>query len=248
MVLCLLAMMTSCRALREKAGERMMGRELISSEKLLTDLASNNIMNEAVTINRIIINYRHEGEKRRIRANVKYNGRDSILLSLRTFAGIEAARILIDDNMIHIMDRINKIYYNGSVEKVGDRYGISFAYVKMLFGDITDLVIRDRRIRCQNGIVDIRHISAEENLVYSIDCANSKILAVEGTVARGNNMIKGTFSDFKNENDLLYPGHVEWYINDYETELKMEISNVKRTMDPRLVFSVGREYTVRNIR
>lgn len=239
---------SSCQRFRVYETEARTGDYIIAADKLVEGVKLNNVLNEAVAINKITINYREGGEKRKFRANMKYNGNDSILLSIRTFAGIEAARVLIERDTIRINDKINKIYYLGKTDRIGRRYGIDFELIKILFGDIGELRGMKRKVKCEEGIAKLKEEEEGKAVEYTIDCNIKKLKAVEGTLGFEGRRIIGVFNEYKYENGVLYPASVEWKLEEEGILLNIGINNVKRPERSNLIFRVDDDYEVKIIR
>ncbi|MFP4489165.1 MAG: hypothetical protein ACLFN1_07660, partial [Bacteroidales bacterium] len=77
----------SCRSFRVAETVSGEGDYMVRSEKFFREVNSNNLTSGPVSINRIIIRYTSGGQSRRLRANMKYDGSDKMLISIRTFAG-----------------------------------------------------------------------------------------------------------------------------------------------------------------
>jgi len=236
---------SSCRSLRLYETGTESGTVEINAEKIVERVRLNNIIAGPLAINKIIINYEQEGESRRFRANLKYNGSDSILISIRTFAGIEAARVLIEKDTVRISDKINKIYYLGSTEHLGEKYGIKFDFIDLFFGDIGNIDIRKRRLKCEEGLVKIQENVPGRTIEYTIDCNVSKIIAIEGTIGYEGEKIRGIFDEFRSEDGLLYPGKISWHLNGEETVIYIEMQNLKRSNSSNIIFRVGSDYKLR---
>lgn len=220
----------------------------IATSKLVKSVRLNNVLDEPVAINRITIHYRKGEENRKFRANMKYNGRDSILLSIRTIAGIEAARVLIDKDAIKISDKINKVYYLGKTDRIGRRYGVEFAFINMLFGDIAKLKNGEKSTQCIEGIAKIREEEEGNTLEYTIDCNIKKLKAVEGRIGYEGEKIQGIFNEYRYENGFLYPGKIEWRMEGEGALINLEMNNVKSLERKNLIFRVNHDYEVKIIR
>ena len=236
---------SSCRSLRLYETVTESGTVEINAEKLVERVKLNNIIAGPLAINKIIINYEQGGESRRLRANLKYNGSDSILISIRTFAGIEAARVLIEKDTVRISDKINKIYYLGRTEELGKKYGIKFDFIDLFFGDIGNIDKRKGRLRCEEGLVKMQENVPGRTIVYTIDCNINKIKAIEGTIGYEEEKIRGTFDEFRSEDGLLYPGEISWHLNGEETVINIEMQNLKRSGSRNIIFRVGSDYKLR---
>lgn len=239
---------TACSSLRIGSSDSREESYSVNSRKLVDDVIEKNIVTGPVAINKIIIKYRQGQESRRLKAYLRYNGKDSILLSVRTIAGIEAARALIGKDSIWVLDKINKVVYTANNEQIGEKYGVSYDMIKILFGDLEEMEVTERRMRCSNGITMIR--DEDENGIneYIIDCNMLKMLEIKSYKRDGKQLYYGKFSDFVDENGVIYPERLEWSLDEENIQLEITISNIRRRDRISLNFEVPGYYDRGKIR
>ncbi|MDT8400502.1 MAG: DUF4292 domain-containing protein [Bacteroidales bacterium] len=218
----------------------------MSSVKLLGELEDNNILNQPLSVNKILINYENGSEKRRLRANMKTDGMGGILLSIRAFGGIEVARVFIERDSVRMADRINRIYYTGNTEQLAEKYGLKYDYINLFFGDYDRITIKERKIRCENGRVQLNDYYT--GMEYLVDCNIKKIVEVNGSAPGDKGRISGYFSDFREEVGLLYPGSISWKLNNGSTILDIKMENLRREQKKDLKFKVESNYKRKNIK
>lgn len=244
----IVAVLSSCSSIKLADTEGRKNTFEVNTEKLLERVKSNNIIKEALAINKIAIEYKEKGKRRRFRANLKYNGTDSMLISIRTFAGIEAARVLIKEDSIKIMDRINKIMYIGETDKIVAKYGVNQEFIDLFFGDIIKIEVEKRRLQCKDGIVEISEYEREKTVDYYIDCDINKIVKVEGHWGVVNQNVKGTFSNFRNDSGFMYPGNITWILDQQGIELEIKMENLVKSENTNILFSTGKGYSITKLR
>lgn len=247
-ILTVIIAVSSCRSLRLTDAEARKGTFEVNSDKLIEKVAVNNIIDEPLAINKIAVTYEDAVERRHFRANLKYNGADSILISIRTFAGIEAARVLIEKDTVKILDRINKILYIGNNEKISKKYGVNIGSIELFFGDINKIENEKKRIKCVDGKAEIIQKEGEGNIIYTVDCNINKLVKVEGNLGIENEDVSGTFNEFRRENGFLYPGKISWQLQGKEIEIQIEMQNLKRIEKSYIVFRTGRDYKEKILR
>jgi len=240
--------LSSCSSLRITDTRVKTGTFEVNSEKLLEGVKENNIIEEPLAINKISITYKEQGKRRRFRANLKFNGEETILVSIRTFAGIEAARILIDEDSVKIMDRLNKILYVGETDTMVKKYGLNKGFLKLFFGDIADLEAQTKRIKCKEGIAEINEYEKDKIVDYNIDCSLNKLVKVEGYWGEVQHKVRGTFKDFRSENGFLYPGKITWELEHQEIEMEIEMENIVRNKNNTMIFNTEPGYTIKRLR
>ncbi len=237
----------SCRSLRVAETGSGEGDYMVRSEKFFREVNGNNLTSGPVSINRIIIRYTSGGQSRRLRANMKYDGRDKMLISIRTFAGIEAARIFAEGDSVKINDRINRICYRGTNEDLSIKYGLSVDDIGLLLGDMIEIGGQKGKIACVDGQVKVVDMTEGTEMEYIIDCSNQKLMVVRGSTGPGNNDVRGLFKEFTDNGEVKYPAEVKWNIADRNTEIELELGNVQRKENMSFVFREGKGYTVKSI-
>lgn len=220
---------------------------MVRSEEFLREVRNNNLTAGPVSVSRIIIKYRIGEDSRRLRANFKYDGNEKMLISIRTFAGIEAARILIERDSVKINDRINKIYYRGTEKEMNAKYGFSIGDISLFLGDIGEIERTRGKIACIEGQVKVNVGSGDAKMEYIIDCGNHKIMAVRGRTGGSKGVIKGVFKDFTKEDGLKYPTEIKWSIEDRDIEIEVEMDNVKRQDNMNFIFDEEKSYALKGL-
>ena len=119
---------SSCQNLRIKGSRGEKGAREINSGRFREEMKATNITGQPLSISRITITYENSYERRRLRANARLNGKGDLLVSVRTFAGIEAARILITRDTVKVADRINRICYIGETKELEEKYGVKYNF------------------------------------------------------------------------------------------------------------------------
>ena len=107
--------------------------------------------------------------------SIKFENPDKYLVSLKSKAGIEVARIFITSDTILINDRINKKQYYGSAKYLKKKFGITTSVLPLIFGDYINENVSDNVItNCSEGKSDIVGIIKNINISYVIDCKKGK--------------------------------------------------------------------------
>lgn len=246
LLLLLIVITGSCRSTRISESTVSKEGTVINTARFLRAVDSRNIFSDPLIINRITVNYSSGSERYRFRANLKYDGENTILLSIRTFAGIEAARIFMDADSVKIIDRLNKIYYRGKTKDLEKKYGLPAGNIGLLFGDFMYNGGGGRK-KCIDGYVS-RKVADERGVMeYTFDCSEKKLAVVGGILAAGGTSIKGRFGSFRQENGLIFPATIEWQAENIGVNLQMEMRNLRETENISLIFRPGKDYTVRDI-
>lgn len=95
-----------------------------------------NISGKGLIISRARIQYSTDELSTSVTAFIKYNTKGELLISLRSVASIEVARVFISNDSIKLYDRINNVLYIQSVNYLKNLYGIGKDDIVLLWGDL----------------------------------------------------------------------------------------------------------------
>ena len=246
LIIFLLIVSSSCRSIRLAGGKEENRTGEINAGRFMEEMKSTNITDRPIAINRIIINYENSYESRRLRANAKMDGKGNLLVSIRTFAGIEAARILIGKDTVKVADRINRIYYIGDTKILEEKYGIEYKFINLLFGDFLETDVLKRRLKCRDGLAEIDDY--KRGIKYTVDCDLYKIIEAVRKFDEEGRIIRGTFSEFTEENGMLYPASIKWDLVVNNLTIDMYMQNIRISDDDELIFRVSDSYQVKRLR
>ncbi len=84
---------------------------------------------------RVLINIIDDDQVTNIRGAVRIRKDSAIMISVSVFAGIEAARIMLTNDSVKIIDRINNIYFSGTYKDSGGflPVPVNYNFVQSLF-------------------------------------------------------------------------------------------------------------------
>ena len=235
----------ACSASRKSARDATSPSIGTADENTIKSVIANNLSAEDFHIQRADINVTQNNISARFTASIKFRKPDTMLITVRSRAGIEAGRGLITRDTILINDRINKKLMIGSASVIGAKYGIEPALVFVVLGDIIiDMADIYRPINCIKGIYKGEYEINDRKIQYMIDCKKGKAIQAyfEGDIRSGNITIK--FSDIVNINQMQYPQKIE--INDDLSSLNIlfEIKKIERPWNGKILFVPGQGYKV----
>ncbi len=220
---------------------------MVRSERFFREVHNNNLTAGPVSVSRIIIKYRSGEESRRLRANIKYDGKEKMLISIRTFAGIEAARVLFEGDSVKINDRINRIYYRGTADEMTAKYGLNISDIGLFLGDVGEIHGHEGKIACIDGQMKIVDVKDDAKMEYIIDCSKHKLMEARGRTGGSNDIVYGVFTEFSSADGILYPAKLKWSIEARDMEIELELDNVQRLNNMNFIFNEERAYTVKSI-
>ncbi len=202
-----LLLFSACSALRKNVRGGKATVDTSDYKSVLPAIGKNNISAKSFKITRFkaeIVN--SSGDRRSVPGFLKYSKKGDVLISLRSMAGIEVARGLIDADSIKIYDRINKILYVQSNIKFGQKYGLNKGLIELIWGDLPASIIE---FSVPEG-EELKYIALEEDRVYNYS-VDKKMLKVSGIESwHGEKKLFGIdYSDFKVNEDCIYPSEIK---------------------------------------
>lgn len=215
----------------------------------IAEVLKYNITNRNFNIERADIRISQGRVSVRFTASLKFRKPDSLMITVRSRAGIEAGRALITSDTILVNDRINRTLLIGKPEIIGPKYGIEPG---LLYAVLGDLIIgehnSDHAFKCNNGFFSDNFEMYNRRVVYTIDCREKKAVKsyFEGGITSGN--ITAQFDEIRSINNVKYPGKI--LINDDKESMDIfiEIKKIEIPWEGRIKFIPGSNYKVLRIR
>lgn len=188
---------------------------------------SNNLTQQSFNIQKAEINLVNPEVTEKITATVKFKKPDTIMVSIKSFAGIEAARFFMTSDTMLVNDRINRQILYGNPSDFYRRYGFRIEMAGIIFGDfLGDIKDISGDYNCKNGGTIERNVFKERQRIrYTIDCKSRKAQYAEAVSFDSGQIIKFYFRDFKKAGKITYPVNIR--IVDEKTSSQIEI-NIKR--------------------
>ena len=139
----------------------------------------NNIAGKGLFIAKAKIKY-YEGESEiGFTANIRVNKSGELLASIRSFAGIEVARVIVTNGEVHIVERLGRKVHYLNLDSLAGGYGMGQEGIMSLFGDrIAISNYKKSPIKCKNGEGSVT--TKVENIYMSedVDCSIGKLTEV----------------------------------------------------------------------
>ena len=241
LIFILLIMLSSCSVSR-RAGEKA-DTSGYSSLNLIERTEAGNMTKKNFNISKAEIEIINNGKKQKLLASLKYRNPGIYLLSIKSRAGIEAARGYITEDTVLINDRIYKKLYCGSTDYLSNKYGISTAALPLMTGDfLFNDTTYSKSINCKNGEAKLEANLKNNKVLYSLDCKRAKVTEASIVNEEESGVIRMNFSEFKESNGLIFPGAIE--IEDYsiQNQLKIHISVIEFNITDNVEFIPGKNY------
>ncbi len=109
---------SGCRAIRPVVEEEI----IFSGKQVYENIRSNEPGFKYYSAGRISAKVTDGSDEFNIRGNIRMRKDSALMVSVSAFAGIEAARILLTQDSVKIVDRINNRYFKGSYEEARRHY------------------------------------------------------------------------------------------------------------------------------
>ncbi len=210
---------------------------------------------------RVLINIIDDDQVTNIRGAVRIRKDSAIMISVSAFAGIEAARIMLTQDSVKIIDRINNIYFSGTYKESGRFLPLPVNY------NLVQGLFFASAINFVNEIEKIREV--EENYAFENEKLTLQVKTDffsghynKSDVARlsfdqyflirnidflsgDKNMYANlNYSSFDFYNGFYFPGIIEMYYLSHNLPLKasIKIGRIELDRDINFPFSVPDRY------
>lgn len=213
------------------------------TENILEDVKERNITNLNFYIEKAEIEIITEKETEKYTGNIKFEKPDKYLISLKSKAGIEGARIYISNDSIMVNDRMNrKLYYANSfyLEK---KYGFNLSCLPLIFGDIVlEKDYEENKGKCLDNRFKIECLVKGLRLSYNIDCNKRKIISVNESNNYVQQSLEFKYDNFLSVQDILIPKAIEFEENQHNIHIRIKIKKVESLRNGSIKFIPGRGY------
>jgi hypothetical protein len=242
-ILTVFILATSCSVNRKQ----MRNKKSIVGVPIIGDLAQS-VLNQNLTARSFYIEKAefkiksNEGEKSGL-GSIKFLMPDKFLISIKSNAGIEIARIFLSGDSIFVNDRFNKKLFYGSATYLKDKYGLTTSLLPVALGDyVNDEKLDSSKIKCEDGKLNIEGIVRSLKIRYLIDCELGKsILTVPGNNI-DENVLQIQYSDFFRENEINTPGKIEISEKKSNTTIEIRIVKIISPWEGTIEFVPGKQF------
>lgn len=243
LILFILLLSTGCSVLKSRKNDNSEVSEDIITEKLLEKIKKQNISERGFFIQKAEINIITENEKQNLIGTIKFQIPDKYLISLKSKAGIEVARIFISRDTILINERINKKEYYGSSNYLRRKFGITAYILPVIFGDyISDTLSDSNLTNCSDGKSSLIRIIGGIKVNYVIDCKKGKSIKAFSENSSGNDKIEINYSSFIKNIDLLTAGKIQIIDSEKMFTIEVKIKKIVYPWDEDIKFIPGQKY------
>ena len=230
-------------------GERKSTATIRYADELsLANVRELNLTENDFSIQRAEIKYFDEETEVNLVASLKHRAGNEYLVSLRTRAGIEIARLFVSEDTLLVNDRINKKLYCGSSGYLEEKYGITTDGIPLLFGDLVLTDNQEEKVICQEGKGIFGIKTGLKEIRYFLDCNEKKVSGISIGSEDPEKRIDIELSGFKTLGNMVYPEIIELKENYVNSNIRIEIKKIDFTTVDNISFIPGTNYEIIVIR
>jgi hypothetical protein len=242
-ILLILVLSASCSVSRK---QKRGGKESIRSSR--TDYLFDNILNQNLTARSFFIEkaefvIKSGNEEKSGLGTVKFLLPDKFLITIKSHAGIEVARIYFTGDSIMINDRFGKKTYYASASFLKSKYGITTAVLPVILGDyVNDVRLDSSNMKCSEGILEVDALVKSLSIKYKISCDNGKSIETIPEPDFNDNGIDIKYGDFFKVNNMNAPGIITISDSQNNTVIEIRIQKITIPWEGTIDFIPGKQY------
>jgi hypothetical protein len=211
-----IALLISCVVLIATSGCSVLRRGAATDENdslprkhmMYNDILANNIVKSGLYIRKGRVELITGGNRERFTMNLRVSDDGKWLASIRTFAGIEIARIYADKNAVTILDRVGRTATLMEWDQLKRDFGLTYEMLPLLMGDVPEgSMIKRRAIDCSQYLP----LNAEwADILLNTDCDVAKVHRFQITdMTFGRKIVIQASGFITGTEGLYYPSSVE---------------------------------------
>lgn len=212
------------------------------------DFSASNITNNNIFIEKADLEVISDGTVQNVLLTVKHVLPGSYLVSVRSKTGIEAARISITRDSIHVNDRMNRVLYYGGTNVLSARYGIEYSLIPVIFGDIvsngSDVLNKQE---CIDGYRIIQVNVKGKMIQYKLDCKSNKLTEASIKGDKPGSQILLSFSKFVKSDSGTHPSYIIIEYPDRQLKVNIRIRKINYKYEGKTDFIPGAKYERREL-
>lgn len=207
------------------------------------NISENNISGDGIFVRRGRVESYIGGERDRFTINVRITADGKWLVSVRSFAAIEVARIYADKSGVTILDRLGRTATVRNWSALGKEFGLSYEMLPLIIGDVPEnRSLARRRIDCSSEVpVDIPW----GNLLLKADCGSQKAASMVVREHSYGNEIRIESFNFKTlANGKSYPNNIEVTEKRGLFQMKITLEDVESSWNGSVDFEIPAGYKI----
>jgi|GEM_PF-6202646 len=207
--------------------------------KLLYD---NNIAAKGVYISKMHAEFISGNVSERFNANLRVSGNGQWLLSIRTVAGIEAARIHADRESVTVLDRLSRRAIIYPWAQLKNEYRLSYEILPLILGDLPAVFLE------QGGYFDCisgkSGLYGQDSVKITVDCVENKISDIFIDERNGRKTVSFEFSAFTRNIETVYPSKIVMTELSGMTKIAVEYEELVSPWNGSVSFEIPRNYQI----
>lgn len=163
----------------------------------------------------------HNNKKVSATANFRIKKDSIIWLSITPGLGLEVARVLINENHVFVLDKVNKDYYEYAFDELSKLYGFDFSYdmiQSVILGNLAQ-PYNNERIDKTDQYFTYQIKKGQYNFFNYIGARSHKLEKVEVSDDASKSTISVNYGDFVMVDEEIFPNEISAVI-DYESDVK----------------------------
>lgn len=212
-------------------------------ENLNESIVNQNITSRGFYIERAEFKIKSSAGEKSGLGTVKFVMPDKFLISIKSNAGIEVARIFLSGDSVLVNDRFNKRLYYGSTSYLKSKFGVTTAMLPVFLGDyVNDQKFDSTRIKCTDGKLNVLGIISNVKVKYLIDCELRKCILTVPEDMEDENSLVIKYSEFIKGTSINSPGKIEILETKSSTTIEIRIQEIISPWNGVIDFIPGKQY------
>ena len=174
-------------------------------------------------------------------ANVKFTFPDKYLISLKSKAGIEAARIYFTKDTVLVNDRIKKKLYYGKSMSLSKKFGFTSEVLPIILGDFIKGNVKSiEKVVCEDDMADLDCSVSGMKISYKFDCKKMKVISARQESGFNSDNVMIEFGTFIKAGYCLMPSRIR--VNSNKSEIIVKIKKIESPWEGTIEFIPGSRY------
>ena len=258
--LVLALLLFSCKG-KEKASRKPLDGKNV--DYLLNQLTNNEFQFNTLSV-KAGFNVSSEGKSTGFKATLRIRKDSAIWMSITPALGIELARVLITQDSVKVINRLQKEYFIGDYEYINNKFNLELVYddlQSVLLGNSIAFKKKEKlKFAIDNdmyylGNMAKRRAKKADNKPQKIERKKDEVVSLwlnDSTFKinkfllsdlTADRFIRGVYSDHQNVEEQLLPHLLKFYIQSIQpTELEIEYSRVSLNKPISFSFNISSKY------
>lgn len=232
----------SCKSSKEIIGSM---KKRISADSVLVALENTHIQYEWFSA-KARVNYEDNSTSKSFTAAIRMRKDSVIWISVTTMLGVEAARLLIHNDSVFLLDRLNKIYRHEPLSLLEQYFSFPLKIdllQKILLGNALFIAPEQAKIKQDKNKCTFASENGQYKYLLIFDSDNLTISTEHLTDIQSDRSISLVFDDYQSEADRLFSYARTITVKaDEPIELSLKFSKVKWNEPLTFPFQVSEKY------